>query len=219
MTKEEVDVSGSWAMFSVFSPEDKVRAIAAARRLHGIGRKILSAGGTCTKIAEAGTPVLDLKVITGGGEALSHNVLTLSRELYMGLLSDLSNQEHLAELKRAHVPLIDFVYCTFYDTKRFIREAVAIENRLERLAFVAKNTDVGGPCMVHAAAKGFRIVVCNEADLEEVLVELERTGDVSAEHRQRLRATAEETVLRYQALVAAYQSEGRLSIDIKSLPA
>jgi len=214
MNREEVDVSGSWAMFSVFSPEDKMRAVVAAQRLHKIGRKILSAGGTCAKITESGTPVLDLKVLVGGGEALSHNVLTLSRELYMGLLSNPLDPEHLAELKRAHIPFIDFVYCTFYDTKRFIREASVITNRLERLAFVAKNTDVGGPCMVHVAAKGFRIVVCNGADLEEVLTELEHTGDVSAEHRQRLRATAEKTVLRYQALVAAYQSEGRLAICI-----
>ena len=44
-------------------------------------------------------------------------------------------------------------------------------------------------------------------------------ADVCAEHRQRLRATAEETVLRYQAVVAAYQSEGRLSINIGSLAA
>lgn len=214
MTKEEVDVSGKWAMFSVFSPEDKMRAVAAAQRLHKSGWKILSAGGTCTAIANSGTPVLDLKVLTGRGEALSHNVLTLSCELYLGLLTDPLNKEHLTELERIHNPFIDFVYCTFYDTERFIREASAIENRLDRLAFVAKNTDVGGPCMVHAAAKGFHIVVCNEIDLEETLAELEHTGNVSAEHRQKLRATAEETVFRYQAIVAAYQSEGRLSVNI-----
>ena len=205
----EQNMSERWAFFSL---TDKSDAVGYARRLVAQGFKILSAGGTCKMLAETGIVVKDLAELVGGGAILGHRVLSLSRELYAGLLADTLSPEQMAELIALHLPFVDFVYCNFYDMPKAITEAASMEDRLAAIAYVVEKTDVGGPSMVHAGAKGLRIVICRKADMESVLQELEATEDVSQETRQRLRARAEYEVARYIGHSAMFHGDGRFQI-------
>ena len=198
-----------WAFFSL---TDKKDADVYARRLVALGIKILSAGNTCKLLAEGGIPVMDLAELVGGGAILGHRVLSLSRELYAGLLADTLSTDQMAELIALHLPFVDFVYCNFYDMPKAIAEAASMADRMAAIAYVVEKTDVGGPSMVHAGAKGLRIVVCRKADMDSVLCELETNGDVSLATRQTLRARAEYEVCRYIGHSAVFHSEGRFQI-------
>ena len=193
-----------WAFFSL---TDKTDACSYAKRLVTKGYRILSAGRTCKLLASEGVEVMDLAELVGGGAILEHRVLSLSRELYAGLLADALSPSQMAELIMLHLPFVDFVYCNFYDMAQAIADAAEMVNRAEAIAYVVEKTDVGGPSMIHAGAKGLRAVVCRKQDIEAVLNELEVTGEISKETRQHLRARAEFEVAKYIGLSATFHSD------------
>lgn len=198
-----------WAFFSL---TDKTGAVEDARRLVALGWKILSAGGTCKMLADAGIPVMDLADLVGGGSALNHKVLSLSRKLYMSILADTLDPNELAELVAEHLPFVDLVRCNFYDLPTAIAEAAKMTDRSAAIAYVIRKTDVGGPCMIHAADKSLRIPVYRKCDMESVLQELEATGDVSQENRQKLRARGEYEVARYIGHSAMFHGDGQFKV-------
>src|SRR6266576_3874409 len=84
-----------------------------ARNLVNLGWNIYASGGTAAALTKAGVPVIDVASLVGGGPILGHRVVTLSRELHAGLLSQ-DNKEDLAELKHLGVPVIDLVCVDLY---------------------------------------------------------------------------------------------------------
>jgi phosphoribosylaminoimidazolecarboxamide formyltransferase / IMP cyclohydrolase len=191
-----------WALLSVY---DKTGIEEAARRLVAMNWSIISSGGTAKKLKEAGIPVTDVAQMVGDA-ILDHRVVTLSRKVHAGLLADALKPQDLAELVKLGIPFIDLVRCDFYP----LREAIA--DPAATIASVVEKTDIGGPCMVRSGAKGLRIVVCRPGDMEEVLCELEKTGDVSQENRQKLRAIAEFKVARYVGDSAMFHGAGRFKV-------
>ncbi|MCX6720662.1 MAG: hypothetical protein NTW11_02555 [Candidatus Staskawiczbacteria bacterium] len=189
-----------WALLSV---SNKTGIEDCARRLVALGWRIISSGGTAKKLKEAGVPVRDVAKLVGGGSILGHRVVTLSREVHAGLLANVDKQEDMKELKKLGIPVISMVICDFYPLEKTISEAGATPES------VAEGTDIGGPCMVRSAAKGLRIVACTLQDREVILRELEETGAVSKETRQRLRARAEFEVAKYVLASARYHGNGQ----------
>jgi len=196
-------MSEKWALVSVFNKEGVAED---ACRLVKMGWSIISSGGTAKVLADAGIPVTDVAKLVGGGAILGHRVVTLSREVHAALLADALKPEDLAELVDKNIPFIDLVRCDFYP----LREAIA--DPKATIDSVVEKTDIGGPCMVRSGAKGLRIVVCRQQDMELVLQELEKTGDVSPENRQELRARAEFEVAKYAGESAMYHGTGRFRV-------
>lgn len=185
------------ALISVY---DKDGIVEVAHRLVKLGWSIISSGGTAKKLQEAGIPVDDVAKLVGGGAILGHRVVTLSREVHAGLLADPKKTEDMAELAALNIPFIDMVICNFYPLQEAINTPGAtIESVIEK-------TDIGGPCMVRSAAKGGRIVICRKQDMGSVILELEesKTGEVSPETIQTLRAYAEFEVANYVGISARY---------------
>lgn len=192
-----------WALVSVYNKEGVEEDV---RRLVEMGWSIISSGGTAKKLEETGIPVKDVAELVGGGAILGHRVVTLSRQVHAGLLADALKPEDVAELVGLNIPFIDLVRCDFYP----LREAIA--DPKATIASVVEKTDIGGPCMVRSGAKGLRIVVCRQQDMEPVLRELESTGDVSPENRQNLRARAEFEVAKYVGDSAMFHSVDRFKV-------
>jgi phosphoribosylaminoimidazolecarboxamide formyltransferase/IMP cyclohydrolase len=192
-----------YALISVFN---KTGVADDARRLVKMGWKIISSGGTAKMLMEAKIPVINVAELVGGGAILGHRVVTLSREVHAGLLADPNKPEDLKELDSLVIPLIDLVRCDFYPLWAAITDPKAT------LASVIEKTDIGGPCMVRSGAKGLRIVVCKQENMEKVLQELEATGDVSIEHRQELRARAEYEVAKYIGQSAMFHGAGKFKV-------
>lgn len=150
------------AFFSVWHKIWQGRDIAEiARALVERGWEIEASGGTCRHLRTAGLECLDIADRVGE-PILGHRVVTLSREFMAGLLAADSEADR-AELVRHGIPWVDMVVCNFYPlAEEIVKDGATAASVIEK-------TDIGGPTMVRAAAKGRRIVVCDPDDYEEVI--------------------------------------------------
>jgi len=146
------------ALISVY---EKAGIVSFAQGLAELGWDLLASGGTAKALSEAGLKVRDVAEVVGGEAILGHKVVTLSREIHAGLLADYeADAEEMGQLGLAY---IDLVCVDLYPLEEVQR------NPQRTLASIRQKTDVGGPTMLHAAAKGGRLIVCDPVDRQDVL--------------------------------------------------
>lgn len=182
------------ALISVW---DKTGIEQFAKELSGLGWKIYASGGTAKVIKKAGINVSDTSEINGGGEILDHRVVTLSREIYAGILAD-DSTGHNQELKKLGIPKIDLVCVDMYPLSD------EINNKNSTNKSIIEKTDVGGPTLLHAAAKGRRIVLSRPAQRSEVIQWLKQGKPDEGKFRDKLAAIAEYEVADYMVTSANY---------------
>lgn len=168
-----------------------------ARGLTELDWTVYASGGTAKHLEDAGVPVTNVAALTGGGAILGHRVVTLSREVFACILATESAEDQ-AELARLNLPWIDLVCVDLYPIEDEIRRPGAT------LASVREKTDIGGPALLRAAAKGERIVICDPDDRDTVLFRLQRDQPEEPDYRLTLAAKAEETAATYAQLSAVY---------------
>ena len=176
------------ALLSVF---DKSGITDLAAGLHELGWRLISSGGTAKAIADAGLPVTDLADLTGFPAILGHRVVTLHPVIHGGLLADLDQPEHLAELEQ-------------YGIEPF---ALAVVNLYPFSSNPSIDLiDIGGPTLIRAAAKNHAHVgvVMDPAQYGPVLDELRADGSLSAETRRSLASTAFARIAAYDAEIATW---------------
>lgn len=188
------------ALLSVFHKEGIVEF---AQALRDLGWRIIASGGTARELKKAGVPVMDVAAFVGGGAILGHRVVTLSRELHAGLLAHPVRDRD--EMEKLGLKYIDLVCVDLYPLADAIAQPDADE------VHVIENTDVGGPTMIHAAAKGRRIVICDPADRAEVIKWLKAGRFDEATFRRALAGKAEGVVAQYLLTSAEYVSERAVS--------
>lgn len=165
-------------MYAFLSVYNKAGIAEFARELLSLGYTIIASGGTAKTIKEGGVEVTELASLIGAGEMLHHKVVTLDRKFHAMLLADESAEE-TEELKKLGVPRIDLICGDFYPQAEI------------------KQTDIGGPTMIRAAAKGKRIVICDVADRARVIDWLKAGKPDQAAFTQALWAKAEYLVAEY----------------------
>src|SRR5579884_726647 len=148
------------ALLSVY---DKTGIVEFARGLTELGWQLYASGGTAKAIAEAGLSVRDVTELVGGEAILGHRVVTLSREISAGLLADKNSSEDLTEMKKLGLPIIDLVCVDMYPLEETTNKVGSTKEE------VILKTDIGGPTMLRAAAKGRRIVVSYAHQRQPVL--------------------------------------------------
>jgi phosphoribosylaminoimidazolecarboxamide formyltransferase/IMP cyclohydrolase len=165
-----------------------------ARGLVELGHELIASGGTAAALNQAGIPHATVESVTEAPEMLGGRVKTLHPKLHGGVLADLSNPEHVADLSGHGIEPIGIVVCNLYP----FRSDPSIEL-----------IDVGGPTMVRAAAKNWAHVgsVVNPDDYPAVLEELRRDGALSEELRRRLAAAAFAHTAAYDAAIANWFAE------------
>lgn len=188
---------GSSAGNALISVWDKTGIERFAKELSDLGWKIYASGGTAEVIKKSGVEVADTSEISGGGEILGHRVVTLSREIYAGILAD-DSKEHASELKRLGLPRIDLVCVDMYPLAEEINSKDSSEES------IIEKTDVGGPTLLHAAAKGRRIVLSRPEQREEVIEWLKQGKPDEIKYRKKLAAIAEYEVADYMVVSANY---------------
>jgi phosphoribosylaminoimidazolecarboxamide formyltransferase/IMP cyclohydrolase len=137
------------------------------------GLKLFSTGGTYNRLKEilgdrTETCLTQVSAYTGQPETQGGLVKTLDFKIYLGLLTETHNEAHQADLKRTGSVPIDMVVVNLYPFKETIsRPGVTLEQ-------ARGNIDIGGPCMIRAAAKNFIRVapVVDPADYGRVVSEL-----------------------------------------------
>jgi len=159
------------------------------------GWKLIGSAGTAKYLNENGVPCRDVAEIVGK-PILGHRVVTLSRELHAALLATPSDTD---ELKQLGIEPIDLVYVTLYPLEKTIASGASRDEVLEK-------TDIGGPTLLRAAAKGRRLALSDPSQIDELEAWLSRGS--SEEERTRLAekfaAVAEHRVADYVAASASY---------------
>lgn len=187
---------------ALLSVSDKTGLVDFARELHTkYGVELIATGGTKKALADAGLPVKDVSELTGFPEILDGRVKTLHPAIYAGLLAKRDKPEHMRTLAEHKLPEIDLVVCNLYPfgqtvAKPGVTEAEAIEN-----------IDIGGPCMVRAAAKNFEsvAVAVNQYHYSKLLKDLAANdGSVTRKTRMDLAASAFMHIARYDVAIAGY---------------
>lgn len=187
--------------FALVSVSDKTNIERIARVLADHGYKILSTGGTARHLAEHGVPLTEVSEITGFPEILDGRVKTLHPKIHGGLLARRDLKEHRETLQEHDIPQIDIVVTNLYPFSRVIARAeVSLDEALE-------NIDIGGPCMVRAAAKNhpWVTVVVDPTDYERVIAAL-KEGGADDDLRRDLARKAFAHTARYDAVIAEYLS-------------
>ncbi len=185
------------ALISVYN---KTGIIDFCRELTNFGIEIIATRGTLTILKEGGIKKLKhVSDVTNFPEILDGRVKTEHPKIIGGILARKEKKEHLNELERLGIKLIDIVVCNLYPLEKF----VDVERNLEMFL---NNIDVGGPNMIRAAAKNHQnvIVIVNPNRYNQVLQELKEKGDVCVKTRLILASEAFKVTARYDLLISNF---------------
>src|SRR5438874_5243695 len=138
------------ALLSVSAKTGLVEFAGELVRKYGV--ELIATGGTRKALADAGLPVRDISELTGFPEILDGRVKTLHPAIYAGLLAKRDKPEHMKTLAEHNLPEIDLVVCNLYPFEQTVAKPGVTE------AEAIENIDIGGPCMIRAAAKNYEAV-------------------------------------------------------------
>src|SRR6185437_12297572 len=173
---------------ALLSVSDKTGLVEFARELvQKYSVELIATGGTRKTLADAGLPVKDIGALTGFPEILDGRVKTLHPAIYAGLLAKRDKPEHVRTLAEHQLPEIDLVVCNLYPFEQTVAKPGVTE------AEAIENIDIGGPCMVRAAAKNFAsvAVVVDPKQYAIILADLDRNrGSLDRSARLQLAARA-----------------------------
>ena len=195
------------ALLSVFDKRDLVEF---AKGLDRLGIEILSTGGTYRELEVAGLGVVRVSDLTGFPEILGGRVKTLHPKIHGGILADRSRAGHAAEMRDHGIVPIDLVVVNLYPFQETSRRP-GVE-----LTEVIESIDIGGPCMIRAAAKNYQgvVPVVDPEDYPQVLAALEEGGgEVPEKLRRQLAVKAFRHTQGYDAAISEWlehlaESEG-----------
>lgn len=188
------------ALLSAFKKDDDLRDF--ARALVGFGWDILASSGTKKFLDQYDIPSIDVGSIVGE-PILGHRVVTLDRRIYAALLARKFNADDAAELDRIGMRMIDLVYVDLYPlADELAKSDCTFDSVIEK-------TDIGGPTLLRAAAKGRRLTLCKPSQFENVLgvigsPAVHRDAQFMHKFLSNLAADAEETVAEYATLSANF---------------
>jgi len=140
---------------------------------------------------------------TGQPEMHGGLVKTLDFKIYLGLLSEPYNTLHHEDLQRAGAVPFDMVVANLYP----FHEAVATEG--SDCENARSNIDIGGPCMLRAAAKNYIRVapVSDPRDYSRILSEMsDNNGSLSLETRFELAKKCFAHTAAYDKDISSYLS-------------
>ena len=167
-------------------------------RLHALGIKLISTGGTAKLLADNGLPVTEVAQLTGFPEMLDGRVKTLHPKVHGGLLAIRENPEHEAAMLAHDIAPIDLLVVNLYPFEATVAKGAAYDDCIE-------NIDIGGPAMIRGAAKnhGDVAVVVDVSDYAQVLEALSaNSGSTTLALRRKLAQKAYARTAAYDAAIS-----------------
>lgn len=186
---------------ALLSVSDKRGIVELARELNQMGVEMISTGGTFNALREGGLPIVQVSEVTGFPEMLDGRVKTLHPFIHGGILARRDSEDHLRQLAQHAISPIDLVVVNLYPFESTIsRPGCSPEEAVEQI-------DIGGPCLIRAAAKNHAgvVVVVNPDDYDPLIEEMKRrSGEVSVKTAFRLAARAFEVTSLYDRAIVEY---------------
>lgn len=187
---------------ALLSVSDKTSIVDLARQLiEDFEFEIISSGGTAKTLQEAGLSVTKVSDYTGSPEILGGRVKTLHPRIHGGILARRDLSADIADLEANNIRPLDLVVVNLYPFEK------TIANSDVSLAEAIENIDIGGPCMLRAAAKNFAnlTVLCDPSLYRDYLAELkDNQGSVSLEFRQKMAGIAFARTNDYDRAISDY---------------
>lgn len=160
------------------------------------GTEVVSTGSTAHRLAELGVPVTEVSEVTGFPESLDGRVKTLDPHIHAGILADMTNPDHAAQLEQLGIKPFDLVVVNLYPFADTVRSGADEAATIEKI-------DIGGPSMVRGAAKNSATVaiVTDPADYALVAARVADGTGFSLEERRWLAAKAFAHTAAYDATI------------------
>ena len=188
---------------ALVSVSDKSGLVDFVKGLQTAGWEIIATGGTQKLLENSGVKTIGISDVTGFPEICDGRVKTLHPKVHGGLLARRDEPSHLQALEENGISFIDLVCVNLYPFRETIaKEGVSMADAIE-------NIDIGGPSMLRSAAKNYNdvTVVCDPADYDTILAEINATGNTTLETRLQLSAKAYTHTAQYDACIATYMRE------------
>ena len=188
---------------ALVSVSDKTGLVDFVKGLQAAGWEIIATGGTQKLLEDSGVKTIGISDVTGFPEICDGRVKTLHPKVHGGLLARRDEPSHLQALQENGIEFIDLVCVNLYP----FRETIAKEGTT--MAEAIEKIDIGGPSMLRSAAKNYNdvTVVCDPADYDTILAEINATGNTTIETRLQLSAKAYTHTAQYDACIATYMRE------------
>lgn len=185
---------------AILSVTDKSGLVEFARFLNQGGVELVSTGGTQKFLEAAGLAVTSVSQVTGFPEILNGRVKTLHPKIHAGILANKDDPLHLQTLAELDIKPFDLVCVNLYDFSSAAEAGLSLTEAVEQI-------DIGGPCLLRAAAKNFHSMLVTPSPAwygptQEELAAHQYCVDL--EFRQKLASRAFEATSRYDALIASY---------------
>ncbi len=190
---------------AVISVSDKNGVIELAKFLVSKNVKIISTGGTGKLLKENGIDIIPISQITKNqnDEYFSGRMKTISFNFESSLLFKRNDPQHTKQAEELGIIPIDLVVCNLYPFEKVIKNLdISIDEAIE-------NIDIGGPCMIRAAAKNYEgvAVVVNPAQYDEIIKEINEYGGITLELRKKLMVEAYQRTAQYDASIYSFFAE------------
>lgn len=163
------------------------------------GTQVVSTGSTAKTLASMGVNVTEVSQVTGFPESLDGRVKTLDPHIHAGILADMTNDEHVAQLRELQIEPFDLVVVNLYPFADTVRSGADEEATIEKI-------DIGGPSMVRGAAKNSATVAI-VTDPQDYALVAQRVADgsgFSLEERRWLAAKAFAHTAAYDATISEW---------------
>jgi len=188
---------------AILSVSDKKGLLELAQKLSSLGVEIISTGGTAGHLEEGGIEVLKVSRLTDFPEIMEGRVKTLHPKIYGGILGRMDNPIDREAMESHDIQPIDMVVVNLYPFEQTVAGGgIGRDEALEKI-------DIGGPCMLRAAAKNYTrvAVLCDPEDYRKVAAELDSSGgELSLETRLYLAAKVFRCTAHYDSIIASFLS-------------
>lgn len=185
---------------AILSVTDKTGLVEFAKFLVDNGVELVSTGGTMKCFKEGGLPVKAVSDVTGFPEILGGRVKTLHPMIHGGILCNKDLPEQLETVKKMGITPVDLVCVNLYNFAGAVSRHLSLEQAVEEI-------DIGGPCMLRAAAKNYHsvLVVPGVEWYEPAMEDLKEHNMCSSlEFRQLMASRTFDATSRYDALITSY---------------
>jgi len=186
------------AMLSVTNKNGLVRFAEFLSKTWNV--RLVSTGGTMKTLEDAGLSVTAVSAVTGFPEILNGRVKTLHPNIHAGILANKDKPDHLLTLAEKGIDAFDLVCVNVYDFAGAVERQLSLEEAVEEI-------DIGGPCMIRAAAKNFHsVLVAPDPEWYDTIMEEmdAHNGCVGLVLRRSLASRAFSQTSRYDALISSY---------------
>jgi phosphoribosylaminoimidazolecarboxamide formyltransferase / IMP cyclohydrolase len=183
---------------ALISVSDKTGLLEFARALISRGVSLISTGGTCKALADAGISVVDISDVTGFPEIMDGRVKTLHPKVHGGLLAIRNSPEHQAAMLAHGIEPIDLLVVNLYPFEATVAKGAQYDDCIE-------NIDIGGPAMIRAAAKNHNdvAVVVEQSDYAALLTDMDaNAGMITLGLRKKLAQKAYSRTAAYDAAIS-----------------